>query len=74
MILMKLILCFIGGISIGLIIALVNDAITPHTLDGKVNNYPMDKVSIAKMTTDKHLNNLSNKQVKRNIINGKYNK
>ena len=40
----------------------------------KVDNYPISKVDSSKMISDKVSNNLSNAQVQRNMINGKYDK
>ena len=43
-------------------------------LEQKVDNYPVGKVDTTKMLTDKYTNNLSDKQVQRNMVNGKYDK
>ena len=40
----------------------------------RVNNYPTSRVDTGKMISDKVMNNLSEKQVQRNMINGKYDK
>lgn len=42
--------------------------------NSRFNNYPTDKVDTYKMVTDKIKYNLSDKQVQRNMINGKYDK
>ncbi len=41
-------------------------------LNNKVDNYDIRKINVSKMNLDKIHNNLSNKQVQRNMINGKY--
>lgn len=43
-------------------------------LDSRANNYPIRKVDPGKMAIDKSKNNLSNKQVFRNMGRGKYDK
>ena len=47
-----------------------------HNADhnSRVDNYPISKVDTSKMISDKVRNNLSDKQVQRNMINGKYDK
>ena len=42
--------------------------------NSRVDNYPIDRVDNSKMIADKVMNNLSDKQVQRNMINGKYDK
>lgn len=43
-------------------------------LENKVDNYPTDRVDVSKMIADRYTNNLSDKQVQRNMVNGKYDK
>lgn len=43
-------------------------------LDRKVDNYNTRNVDFQKMAIDKSRNNLSDKQVQRNMVNGKYDK
>ena len=43
-------------------------------LDNKVDNYSHSRVDTGKMWSDKLENNLSDKQVQRNMVNGKYDK
>lgn len=59
---------------IGLIILGVIWAISNASLNNKVDNYPISKVDTSKMLSDKVRNNLSDKQVQRNMVNGKYDK
>ncbi|MDD4688796.1 MAG: hypothetical protein PHE51_03495 [Eubacteriales bacterium] len=49
-------------------------AIRKISLEYKVNNYPNDRTDCYKMSYDKNMNNLSYTQVKRNMVNGKYDK
>ncbi|MBR4029881.1 MAG: hypothetical protein IKJ06_00580 [Clostridia bacterium] len=44
------------------------------SFNSKVDNYPISRVDTSKMVSDKVRNNLSDKQVQRNMINGKYDK
>lgn len=59
---------------VGIIIIIMVVAISNVSLNNKVNNYPIDKVDNSKMIADKVMNNLSDKQVQRNMVNGKYDK
>ena len=59
---------------IGLIIIGVIQAISKASLNSKVDNYPISKVDTGKMVADKVRNNLSDTQVQRNMVNGKYDK
>ena len=49
-------------------------AVSKASLNSKVDNYPTDKVDTYKMASDKIRNNLSDAQVQRNMVNGKYDK
>lgn len=62
------------GTLIGLIILAVIWIAYKISLDNKVDNYPIDRVDSGKMTADKIRNNLSDTQVQRNMVNGKYDK
>lgn len=44
------------------------------SLINRVDHYPIDRVDSSKMVADKVRNNLSNAQVQRNMVNGKYDK
>lgn len=44
------------------------------SLNSKVDNYPINRVDTGKMVSDKIRNNLSDAQVQRNMVNGKYDK
>lgn len=59
---------------IGLIVIGVIWAVCSASFNNKVDNYPISKVDTSKMVADKVRNNLSDKQVQRNMINGKYDK
>ena len=59
---------------IGLIIIGIIWAVSSASLNNKVDNYPISKVDTSKMVSDKVMNNLSDKQVQRNMVNGKYDK
>ena len=59
---------------IGLIIIGIIWAVSSASLNNKVDNYPISKVDTSKMISDKVRNNLSDKQVQRNMVNGKYDK
>lgn len=59
---------------IGLIIIGVIWAVSKASLNRKVDNYPIDRVDSSKMISDKVRNNLSDTQVQRNMVNGKYDK
>ena len=43
-------------------------------LDYRVDHYPVEKVDSSKMWQDKLENNLSDRDVQRNMVNGKYDK
>ena len=62
------------GPLIGIIIIIAIFAISNASLNNKVDNYPISKVDNSKMIADKVMNNLSDKQVQRNMVNGKYDK
>ena len=59
---------------IGLIIIGVIWAVSKASLNNKVDNYPISRVDTSKMVSDKIRNNLSDAQVQRNMVNGKYDK
>ncbi len=59
---------------IGLIIIGIIWAVSSASLNSKVDNYPISRVDTSKMVADKVRNNLSDKQVQRNMVNGKYDK
>ena len=59
---------------IGLIIFGIIWAVSSASLNNKVDNYPVSKVDTGKMVADKVRNNLSDKQVQRNMVAGKYDK
>ena len=60
--------------AIGLIILIIVIAACNASFNSKVDNYPISRVDSTKMIKDKVMNNLSDKQVQRNMINGKYDK
>ena len=62
------------GTIIALIILGVIWAVSKANLDNKVDNYPINRVDTGKMWSDKLTNNLSDTQVQRNMVNGKYDK
>lgn len=62
------------GTIIGIIIIAVIWIAANASLNNKVDNYPISKVDTSKMISDKVMNNLSDKQVQRNMVNGKYDK
>lgn len=72
--LIKLIIGFVLGFGIVVLFAFISEGVKPMTLIGKVDNYPIDKVDTSKMISDKVMNKLSDKQVQRNMVNGKYDK
>lgn len=57
-----------------IIIAVVIYLIYKAGIDSRVDNYPIDRVDSSKMISDKVRNNLSDRQVQINMINGKYDK
>ena len=59
---------------IALVIMAVIWGVSSASLNSKVDNYPISKVDTCKMVSDKIRNNLSDKQVQRNMVNGKYDK
>ena len=59
---------------IGIIVIIAIFAISNASLNSKVDNYPISRVDTSKMVSDKVMNNLSDKQVQRNMVNGKYDK
>ena len=74
MVLIQIFLGFILGCGIFLGVVFIKEAAHSKTLDGKFEKYPTDKVNTSKMIVDKYTNNLSERQIKKNIINGKYDK
>lgn len=72
--LIKLIIGFVLGFGIVVLFAFISEGVKPMILNGKVDNYPIDKVDTSKMISDKVMNKLSDKQVQRNMVNGKYDK
>lgn len=62
------------GTVVGLIIIGIIWAVCKASLNSKVDNYPIDRVDTSKMISDKVMNNLSDAQVQRNMVNGKYDK
>ena len=62
------------GTIILLIIIAVVWGISKADLNNKVDNYPISRVDTSKMVSDKIRNNLSDTQVQRNMVNGKYDK
>lgn len=62
------------GTLIGIIVIIAIFAISNASLNSKVDNYPISRVDNSKMIADKVMNNLSDKQVQRNMVNGKYDK
>ena len=64
-----------GILSLFLVIGfVVYFAMADRIFDRKVDNYNTRNVDFQKMAIDKSRNNLSDKQVQRNMINGKYDK
>lgn len=61
------------GTFIGLTVFAVIYFVCKSSFNNKVNNYDITRVNTSKMMADKVNNNLSNAQVQRNMINGKYN-
>ncbi len=59
---------------IGIIIIGIIFGVSSANLNSKVDNYPISRVDTSKMVSDKVMNNLSDKQVQRNMVNGKYDK
>lgn len=59
---------------IGLIIIAIIWGFSKASLNSKVDNYPISRVDTSKMVSDKVRNNLSDTQVQRNMVNGKYDK
>ena len=59
---------------IGIIIIAAICGVSSASLNRKVDNYPISRVDTSKMVADKVRNNLSDKQVQRNMVNGKYDK
>ena len=62
------------GTLVALIIIGIIWAISKADLNNKVDNYPISRVDTSKMVSDKIRNNLSDAQVQRNMVNGKYDK
>lgn len=57
------------------IILLVCICVVPNWVtNSKLDNYDMSKVDTSKMISDKARNNLSDMQIRRNVVNGKYDK
>lgn len=64
-----------GILSLLLVIGfVVYFATADRIFDRKVDNYNTKKVDFSEMAIDKSRNNLSDKQVQRNMVNGKYDK
>lgn len=59
---------------IGLIIIGIIWAVSSASLNNKVDNYDISRVDNSKMIADKVMNNLSDRQVQRNMVNHKYDK
>ena len=63
------------GTLIGLALIILIFFVIPNMdLNKKVDNYDISRVDTSKMVSDKVMNNLSAKQVQRNMVNGKYDK
>ena len=62
------------GFWIGLIVLFLCIKLPDWITNAKLDNYDMSKVDTSKMISDKVRNNLSDMQVRRNTVNGKYNK
>lgn len=62
------------GTIVFLIIIGIIWAVCNANRNSRVDNYPISRVDTSKMVSDKVMNNLSDKQVQRNMINGKYDK
>ena len=62
------------GTVIGLVIIVLIFASCKWDLNKRVDTYPLDKVDTSKMIADRVMNNLSDAQVQRNMVNGKYDK
>ena len=62
------------GTIILLIVIAIIWATSNAELNKKVDNYPISKIDTGKMISDKVMNNLSDKQVQRNMVAGKYDK
>ena len=59
---------------IGIIILAAIWGFASASFNNKVDNYDISRVDTSKMVSDKVMNNLSDKQVQRNMVNGKYDK
>jgi len=57
-----------------LIIILICYKLYRWSVDLRFNNYPSEKVDWSEVGYDKNMNRLSDFEVKKNIINGKYDK
>lgn len=62
------------GTLIGIIILICIFAVPNWITNSKLDTYDMSKVDTSKMVSDKVRNNLSDMQVRRNVVNGKYDK
>lgn len=59
---------------IAFIVLVWKTEIEPHTTKGKVDNYPISRIDESAMMHDKIMNNLSDKQVQKNLAKGMYDK
>lgn len=66
---MEAILCVIW-----LVLFFVHMHHAENNFNSKVDNYDLKKVDQTKMCSDQYMNNLSGREVQRNMINGKYDK
>lgn len=62
------------GTIIGILILIGIFVIPNWITNQKLDTYDMSKVDTSKMISDKVKNNLSDMQVRRNTVNGKYDK
>ena len=59
---------------VGLIIFAIIWAVSSASLNKKVDEYDISRVDNSKMIADKVMNNLSDRQAQRNMVNHKYDK
>lgn len=59
---------------IGILLLVLFFALPNWSTNQKLDTYDMSKVDTGKMMSDKIKNNLSDMQVRRNVVNGKYDK
>ena len=62
------------GLWIGILLVVMYFVVPNWVTNKKLDNYDMSKVDTSKMLGDKVKNNLSDMQVRRNVVNGKYDK